>query len=321
MTTVVLLGPQRLKPTLPTAVASVGITGTIATVTAGWQEYEDDDRDLHEAFSNRTVNLRLHSRGEQVFRSDPEMAAGYRLRQERLRLAQEFYRIRLDHAMEAFHDVARLRSEPSAMADEKRSCLDTMRSLDAHHLSRCLEIHHEFDVRWMPSERESVAKHRGELRGVLDSVGAVAIAGGHVAVLLNRMELFGIVSLLKDQPVFAWSAGAMVLSDKVVLFHDHPPQGPGNAEVLDAGLGLAPGVVALPGPERRLDLDDRERVSVFARRFAPATALAMGAGAQIWYDGESWGKASDILKLGPDGTLKRLDQTFRPGEAGGTHGR
>ncbi len=44
----------------------------------------------------------------------------------------------------------------------------------------------------------------------------------------------------------------MVVCETVVLFHDSPPQGAGNAEVLDAGLGLARGVIALPHARRRL---------------------------------------------------------------------
>ena len=49
----------------------------------------------------------------------------------------------------------------------------------------------------------------------------------------------------------------MAISERVVLFHDSPPQGPGAAEVLDAGLGLVGDVVVLPQPEFRLRLDDR----------------------------------------------------------------
>jgi len=41
----------------------------------------------------------------------------------------------------------------------------------------------------------------------------------------------------------------------VILFHDTPPQGRGVSQVLDEGLGLAPGVVALPSPRQRLRLD------------------------------------------------------------------
>jgi hypothetical protein len=40
---VVLLGPQRFEPTLASVVRSLGIQEDLATVTAGWQEREDED--------------------------------------------------------------------------------------------------------------------------------------------------------------------------------------------------------------------------------------------------------------------------------------
>ncbi len=66
------------------------------------------------------------------------------------------------------------------------------------------------------------------------------IAGGHVAVLLNRMRLFRLGEELAKKPLIAWSAGAMALSERIVLFHHHAPQGRRDAELLDAGLGIVP---------------------------------------------------------------------------------
>src|SRR4029450_141441 len=40
---VVLLGPQRFEPTLASVVHALGIEEDLATVTAGWQEREDED--------------------------------------------------------------------------------------------------------------------------------------------------------------------------------------------------------------------------------------------------------------------------------------
>jgi peptidase E len=54
---------------------------------------------------------------------------------------------------------------------------------------------------------------------------AVLIAGGHIAVLLNRLRLFDLSAVLRERPVFGWSAGAMVLTSRIVLFHDSPPRG------------------------------------------------------------------------------------------------
>lgn len=53
-----------------------------------------------------------------------------------------------------------------------------------------------------------------------------------------------------EVPIMAWSAGAMVVSERIVLFHDSPPQGRGNAEMLGPGLGLFP---RLPSSPTRAD--------------------------------------------------------------------
>lgn len=55
--------------------------------------------------------------------------------------------------------------------------------------------------------------------------------------------------------------------------------------MLDAGLGLARGVVALPHARRRLKLDDALRVRLIAQRFAPARAFALDEGARVWCEG------------------------------------
>ena len=76
--------------------------------------------------------------------------------------------------------------------------------------------------------------------------------------------------------MIAWSAGAMALTDRIVLFHDRAPQGPGHPEVYGSGLSLLRDVVLLPHARARLLLDDTARMAVFARRFAPARCVPAG---------------------------------------------
>ena len=59
----------------------------------------------------------------------------------------------------------------------------------------------------------------------------------------------------------------MALADQVVFFHDSPPQGAGNPEVLRAGMGLFHDILPLPDGRTRLNLGDKARVELFARRF------------------------------------------------------
>ena len=81
--------------------------------------------------------------------------------------------------------------------------------------------------------------------------------------------------------MIAWSAGAMALADRIVLFHDRSPRGPGHPEVYGSGLSLLRDVVLLPHARARLLLDDVPRMAVFARRFAPARCILLEAGARI----------------------------------------
>lgn len=299
---VVLLGAQRFDPTLGAAVAAFNIDGPIATVTAGWQERESDDQDLHEHLGRRTVNLHLYERADDVFRSDPELHAAHRKRQEVMRHKQDFYRIRLEHELDAAQVIRTRAAPPEILAEEHAASIESIRELDRWHLGQCARVRDEFDAEWRPFERKAVARHRREIEQVLAGCQALAIAGGHVAVLLNRLMFFGIGELLDGHVVFAWTAGAMALCDRVVLYHDAPPQGPGAAEVLDRGLGLVPDVVALPHPETRLKLDDGARVALMARRFAPATCIALPACTHVTHrDG--------ALELNPGVSVLRSDGT------------
>ena len=84
----------------------------------------------------------------------------------------------------------------------------------------------------------------------------LAIAGGQVPTLLNRLHLLGVGDHVGGLHVFAWSAGAMVVTERIVVFHDDPPHGRPYARVFERRARLVPGVVALPHARRRLHLDD-----------------------------------------------------------------
>jgi hypothetical protein len=73
----------------------------------------------------------------------------------------------------------------------------------------------------------------------------------------------------------------MALTPRVVLFHDRAAQGASLTEVFDAGLGVVPGIVVLPHARRRLLTDDHARMSVLARRFAPAPCLVLDDGVRV----------------------------------------
>ena len=297
---VTLLGPQRLTPTLVKAVRAVGVEGDVAVVTAGWQEREEEVDELRDHLGGRVVNLRLYTRAEEVFRRDRGLARALRARQDRLQRMQELYRIRLAHAMDAARELLIRGGDPEVLEPEREAAVAAIRELDHVHLARVRAVHQEFDATFQPFGRPLLARQRKELAALLDGCAAFAVAGGHVALLLNRLRLFGLAELVAGKPVFAWSGGAMVAGERLVLFHDDPPQGPGNAEVLESGLGLFTGLLPLPHGRRRLKLDDRLRVSLFARRFGDLACVAMDDGAILRRQDGRW------LPVGGDGSRRLL---------------
>jgi hypothetical protein len=305
---VFLLGPQRFEPTLRAALDSRDVDGPVAVISAGWQEREGEDGELREHLGCELRNLRLYERAETILRDDTELATALRERQERLHRLQDLYRLRLDHALEPARTLMRRAGSDRLLDEHRRAAIRALRTLDRQHLTRLRAIHIEFARRWQTAERGVVAEQRNEIATELADCRALLIAGGHVAVLLNRLRLFDPIALLEDRPLLAWSAGAMALAERVVLFHDSPPQGAGNPEVLDAGLGVVRGIVPLPDASRRLQIDDPVRVSLFARRFSPATCVMLDARAQVTWGGKGWIALDGARRLSRRGALTRMAQ-------------
>ncbi|HRE91414.1 MAG TPA: hypothetical protein PK095_20015 [Myxococcota bacterium] len=317
---VTLLGPQRPRDgshregeQLRDLLRADGITGRVALVTAGWQERESEDAALVETLGVPCINLRLHERSEAVFAEDLELARAYKARQERLRHMQSFYRTRLEAADDAAHAIAVRHVDESLLSEELGVSIDVFRQLDHDHVERCAKVSGDFERHWVPVTRTAVARHWRELEETLGDCQALFIAGGHVASLYNRMRLFDVMGLASRLPIYASSAGAMVLTDRIVCFHDHPPYGKDIAQVLDKGFGLVSDMVVLPDPRRRVKLLDVRGISRFSRRMAPAWCVALDVGHHVRLlphratTGQAW-------RLMPDG---RIDTgwTGHPGHA------
>jgi len=300
-----LLGPQRLAPTLGATLGSLAVPpdAPVATVTAGWQEREPDDAELDAHLGGRSVNLALYRRVEQVFQADGDLERACHARQETLRRLQALYRVRLDAALAGCHALLATPGDDAPLVEEREAALNALRDLDRRHLGRVREVHAEFEARWRPGEREPLVHARSEVTRILGGVAALAIAGGHVAVLLNRLRLLDVGAPARKMTVVAWSAGAMAISETVVLFHDDPPHGPGHPETFEVGLGVAPNVVPLPHARHRLRLDDTRRVAIAARRFAPGVCIPMDEHARLDWDGARWTPAAGTRRLGGDGVV------------------
>jgi len=304
--TVVLLGPQARRPILADVLADLGLHGRIAVVTAGWHEREDETRRLSEDLGERADSLELFRRGDDAFNRDAELAEVHRERQHRLQELQALYDVRLEHAAASVLELTRHGGSPDLVEDARSEAMQAVREIDRRHLERIREVHAEYEPRLRFAERPSLRQHRREVARIVERADALAVAGGHVILLLNRLRMFGVGEAVGSKPVIGWSAGAMVLCERIVVYHDTPPQGPGNAELIEQGLGLCRGVVALPHARARIRLDDPARVARFAQRWAPDRCVAMDDGARLVLTPDGCTASPEACTLEPAGTVEEL---------------
>jgi len=283
-TPTVLLGPQTDYADVRASLDALEVDGPVALITAGWQEYERDDAELSAAIGRPTVNLALHERSEDVFVRDADLAEGLSSRQYHLQRLQQFYRIRLEFSDQAARAIAVRHVDAELLDEEAAVSVAALRHHDDAHVARCVAVRESFAEALRPHERPAVVEHVDAIAEALSDAAAVVISGGHVASLINRLKLFRVIESAAHLPAVAWSAGAMTLCDRVVLFHDFRPNDTTVSEVLEHGVGRCPGVVVLPDAVSRVDLGDSEGIARFAMRFGPARCFTLDHGDRLGFD-------------------------------------
>ena len=308
LSSAILLGPQRHVRIVQPAIDTLAATDDrpVALVSAGWEEREAEDHEFRDHVQRTVINLQVWARVERIFERDRELLTAMRHRHDTLRRVQELYRLRLQGAMEPTRELLRRPGDDQWLAAERHDALVMLQGIDSQHVARVAQVHAEFEQRWRPTERTSVQRERRDLQKKLTDVSCLCIAGGHIAVLLHRLRLFDVLAMHGDRPVIAWSAGAMALCERIVLFHDTPPQGSACAEVMEAGFGLVPDLVALPHAKMRLDAADERNVQLFARRFAPALCVLLDEGARIDWNGSRWSAVPATNRLTEDGWVEEV---------------
>ena len=323
---VILLGPQRPTPNLGRVLDGLSppsTHGPAVVITAGWRHDEGTSESLARVVGPDAISLPLYSWFEQIGAILPDARRGHHEAQERVRRIKAAHRVRLRNALRSVRALWEMAVRPSAGATvdpalvdpaspvgaEIDGAIEEVRALDARFLEQLRSVE-----RPDPLQFDAVrALHARAARRIREAR-VVMVAGGHVGVLASRMAFFGIPSLLRDAnrkgtPIVGWSGGAMVLTPRVVLFHDDPPEGSGDAELLGDGAALVSGIVALPHARARLDLGDPIRVATLARRFSPARCVGIENGAWLSRTSEGWENAGDpgsAVMLGVDGSALPL---------------
>lgn len=287
MTSTHLLGPQRFLTTAGAVVRSLDVEGPVATITAGWEERESDDAELDTVLDGRSQNLRLFGRMMDVLERDPVVAAAALALRDAVDDLAGIYSGRLHHALDAVYALRRRKGREDLLAAAYEDGIEAVRRLDQWYLDEVRRLYGEAYATGSAGRSELWAEHRSEVTELLAGSSVLAVAGGHVGMLLRAMQFFSIRPAA-ETPVVAWSAGAMAMTRNVVLFNDFV-QSHSGAEVWDRGLARVEHVVALPHARRRIQLDDRVRMQVFVKRFQGYACLLLDDGAKV--------------AVGPDGTL------------------
>lgn len=285
----------------------MSLRGRFAVITAGWQEREQEDDEIARHLGGRTVNLDLFQRGEEVLIADTELARAIEEISSRRHRTHEIYRLRLNHLMAVVWELMSLENLGAIAQKELDDAFESVRALDRRHIESRRALRSDFAKEWKPNKRSSVARHRLEIEEILADCDAVAIAGGHVETLVDHLRFFGLEELWGDRPILCWSAGAMALAETIVLFHDDPPQGFGNAEALDDGLAMFPRVLPLPHARRRLNLDDPRRVSILARRFGDFACVPLDEGDHFQIRGSALWAEKPMRRITTDGDVITLE--------------
>lgn len=282
-----VLGPQGTDSNLTDAVNMFCPQGDIAVISAGWRYDECELQDLQRKLGRKIRHIPLYEWFDALGSIEPELSGLHRIRQRRILDYKKVYQINLDAALNSWTDIHKLyRSNPSTYAKDEREACKHVQNVDRNCLKRLTQIKHEFDAILTPWLHDSALPLHEQIIDILDRCTGLIITGGHVAILRNRLAFFGLGELLpsfimEGKHIFAYSAGAMCLTDRIVLFHDNPPWGEGRTEILDTGIGLLPKTVLLPNATKRLNLQDPNRVERFAKRFYPSVSICLESGSHL----------------------------------------
>lgn len=304
---VALLGPQHTAPTLSSALEGVGAKGPIVLVAAGWEEREAETGELEAHIGSKVQNLGLWPACEEAFEEDSDLRQQMFVRYDRMKELSRIYRIRLSAELGALRRLL-AETDPGNPSELVGPALDpafeALRALDQNHLDRVAHLNDE--VFGAIRSRDAVRSRAERVAEQVAQAGTFLVAGGHVGILYNRMRLFGVLDALPESAaVVGWSGGAMVLTERILLFHDSPPQGAGDAELHGPGFGLAAGIMALPHAASRLNLADAARVALLARRMGEGVvSVALDGGQKVVSSDGGWVFDGKARALGSDGIVR-----------------
>jgi len=302
---VTLLGPLDDGVDLAAELQALDVDGPVALITAGWEEGERNDADINRRLGGGTRNLGLYGRRLDVLSSDEEYAEAERRLRAQLDELRAVYQPRLRHALDGV-DAIRRRVGGAPEGVELDAATTALRSLDDGHVGAIADVYQRFYEAYPPHQRPVIAAHRDEVASIVAGCAAIAIAGGHVGVLNDCLHLCNIAALIETRPMLAWSSGCMAISERIVIVDDDDPAGRSD-EIYEIGIGVAHGLVALPGAAR-LHAHDPDGLALLAGRAAPSVCLVFEAGDRLELTSGRPAELGSVAVVAPDGRLLRGEQ-------------
>ncbi len=310
-----ILGPQRDHPNLSAVVDANLKNAKLAVVSAGWRHEESELRPMARDLRRPLSLLPLYLWFDELGQKEPELSKEHSERQKRIKTYKALYRKKLHMQLEYLSFVEKKwQKQPELYEEDYQEALQDVHRIDQAAIARLNQIRAQFPNLLEPWKHPSAQPFHEEIRTTLEQCDGLIIAGGHVAILRNRMFFFGFAELLHEflragKQIICWSAGAMAMCEQIVLYYDDPPEGAGVAEILDTGMGILPGVTFFPHAAQRLRLTNPARVRALATRFHEQKCITLEVGAHLLYEQGSYqslGMQSASSLLTPSGDITPL---------------
>jgi hypothetical protein len=206
-------------------------------------------------------------------------------------------------------------------AEELRAGLERIREQDEWVLRRLDRLDADFRERADLRNNATWRRQRRLLAHRVRSAATIILYGGHLAVLLNRLHFYDLGPILRQAlaagaTVAARAAGAMVLGDRVVVYHDAYQDRHHTFEVLGRGLRLLSGMLVLPQHAERIRKGSADHLAFISRRFPLGTCIGLDEGALLTVDGSD---TTQAINHGPVGSAIRFgingrERALEPGE-------
>ena len=274
-----LLGHQRENPRLQSVLEKWNIRDSVALVSAGWEEDEEDDQWVRDALDCQVVNTHLYRLADELFHQDPEVLTLLRERQDRLRELREVNELQTENLCVVARQLWQRQEQSAAAVFPLQQTIAQLRQIDVSYLQAVSTVIREFDQRIGSKRRPSVLAYREAVLKRIAGCQALLIAGGHVGVLLNRLNLCRLLRHV-SLPIIAWSGGAMVLGQRVVFYDHFVPHAKREVELSRKGLNLFSGMQLFPRAAERLNLQDVCELTLLARRM-DGECLVLDAHSQL----------------------------------------